>query len=325
MERLFFFARRCVKAMLVILFVIAINFALIRAAPGDPATILAGEAGAVDAGFVERIRKDYGLDQPLPVQFATYIKQLVSFNFGESYRENRPVKDIIFEKLPATLLLTLSAFVFSIVLGISLGVAAARRAGSALDALITAGSLVFFAMPLFWFGLLAIVLFSLRLGWLPPYGMSTVGADLEGWVALLDLGRHLLMPAVTLGLFYVAIYTRVTRAAAIEVMDQDFVKTAHAKGVPEGRIWRSHILRNAMLPVITFVSLQAGHILGGSVLVETVFAWPGIGRLAFDALFQRDYNLLLAVFFVSSVMVVIFNLVADLLYSVADPRIELQK
>lgn len=325
MERALFFARRCVKAVLVILFVIAINFTLIRAAPGDPATILAGEAGAVDAGFVERVRKDYGLDQPLPVQLLTYMKQLLSFDFGNSYRENRPVKEIILEKLPATLLLTLSAFVFSIAVGIGLGIAAARRAGSVLDALITAGSLVFFAMPLFWFGLLAIVLFSVKLGWLPPYGMSTVGADLEGWRAWVDTGRHLLMPAVTLGLFYVAVYTRVTRAAAMEVMDQDFVKTARAKGVPEGRIWRRHILRNAILPVITFVSLQAGHILGGSVLVETVFAWPGIGRLAFDALFQRDYNLLLAVFFVSSVMVVVFNLVADLLYSLADPRIELQR
>lgn len=325
MERVLFFARRCGKAVLVILFVIAINFALIRAAPGDPATILAGESGAVDAGFVERVRKDYGLDRPLPVQLFTYMKQLLSFDLGSSYRENRPVKEIILEKLPATLLLTLSAFVFSIAVGVGLGIAAARRAGSALDALITAGSLVFFAMPLFWFGLLAIVLFSVKLGWLPPYGMSTVGADLEGWRAWVDTTRHLLMPAATLGLFYVAVYTRVTRAAAMEVMDQDFVKTAHAKGVPESRIWRRHILRNAILPVITFVSLQAGHILGGSVLVETVFAWPGIGRLAFDALFQRDYNLLLAVFFVSSVMVVVFNLVADLLYSLADPRIELQK
>ena len=324
MERLLFFARRCFKAVLVILFVIAINFALIRAAPGDPATILAGEAGAVDAGFVERIRKDYGLDQPLPVQLFTYMKQLATFDLGESYRENRPVKEIILEKLPATLLLTLSAFVISILIGVSLGIAAARRAGSWVDAVITTGSLVFFAMPLFWFGLLAIVLFSIKLGWLPPYGISTVGAGFEGWRAWLDTGRHLVMPAVTLGLFYVAVYTGVTRAAAIEVMDQDFVKTAHAKGVPNGRIWRQHILRNAILPVITFVSLQAGHILGGSVLVETVFAWPGIGRLAFDALFQRDYNLLLAVFFVSSVMVVIFNLVADLLYSLADPRIELQ-
>ena len=324
MERLLFFARRCLKALLVILCVIAINFALIRAAPGDPATILAGEAGAVDAGFVERIRKDYGLDQPLPVQFVAYLQQLATFNFGTSYRENRPVQEIIFEKLPATLLLTLSAFVFSVVVGVGLGMAAARRAGTWVDATITAASLVFFAMPLFWFGLLAIVLFSVKLGWLPSYGMSTVGADLKGWQAWLDVGHHLLLPAVTLGLFYVAVYTRVTRAAAIEVMDQDFVKTARAKGVPERRIWRHHILRNALLPVITFVSLQAGHILGGSVLVETVFAWPGIGRLAFDALFQRDYNLLLAVFFVSSVMVVLFNLVADLLYSIADPRIELQ-
>lgn len=325
MERLLFLVRRCFKAVLVILCVIAINFALIRAAPGDPATILAGEAGAVDAGFVERIRQDYGLDKPVPVQLLTYMKQLLSFDLGESYRENRPVKEIVLEKLPATLLLTLSAFVFSVAVGVGLGIAAARRAGTLLDTLITAGSLVFFAMPLFWIGLLAIVVFSMKLGWLPPYGMSTVGADLVGFEAVLDVARHLLMPAVTLGLFYVAIYTRVTRAAALEVMDQDFVKTARAKGVPEGRVWRRHILRNSVLPVITFVSLQAGHIMGGSVLIETVFAWPGIGRLAFDALFQRDYNLLLAVFFVSSVMVVIFNLVADVLYSVADPRIELQR
>ena len=325
MDRLFFLARRCFKAMLVILCVIAINFALIRAAPGDPATILAGEAGAVDAGFVERIRQDYGLDKPVPVQLLTYMKQLLSFDLGDSYRENRPVKEIVLEKLPATLLLTLSAFVFSVVVGVALGIAAARRAGTPLDTLITAGSLAFFAMPLFWVGLLAIVLFSMKLGWLPPYGMSTVGADMTGLEAMLDVAKHLLMPAVTLGLFYVAIYTRVTRAAALEVMDQDFVKTARAKGVPEGRVWRNHILRNAVLPVITFASLQAGHIMGGSVLIETVFAWPGIGRLAFDALFQRDYNLLLAVFFVSSVMVVIFNLIADVLYSIADPRIELQK
>jgi peptide/nickel transport system permease protein len=324
MDRLAFLARRAFKAILVVLFVIAINFVLIRAAPGDPAMILAGEAGAVDAGFVERVRQDYGLDKPMPVQLLTYMKQLLSLELGSSYRENRLVKDIVLEKLPATLLLTLSALVFSVAVGVALGAVAARRAGTWTDTLITAGSLVFFAMPLFWIGLLAIVVFSMKLGWLPPYGMSTVGADLTGWDAWLDTAKHLVMPAVTLGLFYVAIYTRVTRASAVEVMDQDFVKTARAKGVPEGQVWRRHILRNAILPVITFVSLQAGHMLGGSVLIETVFAWPGIGRLAFDALFQRDYNLLLAIFFVSSVMVVVFNLVADLLYSLADPRIELQ-
>lgn len=325
MDRLVFLVQRAFKAVLVILCVIALNFALIRAAPGDPATILAGEAGAVDAGFVERIRQDYGLDKPLPVQLLTYMKQVLNFDLGQSYRENRPVQDIVLEKLPATLLLTLSAFAFSVVVGVALGIAAARRAGSFMDTLITAGSLVFFAMPLFWIGLLAILVFSMKLGWLPPYGMSTVGADLTGWEAALDVARHLVMPAVTLGLFYVAIYTRVTRAAAVEVMNQDFVKTARAKGVPEGRVWRRHIVRNSVLPVITFVSLQAGHIMGGSVLIETVFAWPGVGRLAFDALFQRDYNLLLAVFFVSSVMVVTFNLLADVLYTIADPRIELQR
>lgn len=324
MERLAFFGGRCVKAMLVVFAVIVINFMLIRAAPGDPASILAGESGAADAAFMEQVRKDYGLDKPMPVQLGLYVKQLASFDFGNSYRENRPVKDIIIERLPATLLLTLSAFIASILIGTGLGIAAAKRAGTWVDSLITAASLVFFAMPLFWIGLLAIVLFSVQLGWLPAYGMSTVGAGYTGWRAIMDVGYHLIMPACTLGLFYVAVYTRVTRASAIEVMDQDFVKTARSKGVSEGRIWRHHILRNAILPVITFGSLQAGHLIGGSVLIETVFAWPGIGRLAFDALFQRDYNLLLAIFFVSAMIVVIINLLADFLYSLADPRIELQ-
>lgn len=324
MERLAFLGGRCVKAMLVVFAVIVINFMLIRAAPGDPASILAGESGAADAAFMEQVRKDFGLDKPLPVQLGIYVKQLASFDFGNSYRENRPVKDIIIERLPATLLLTLSAFIASILIGTALGIAAAKRVGTWVDSLITAASLIFFAMPLFWIGLLGIVLFSVKLGWLPAYGMSTVGAGYTGWSAIMDVAYHLVMPACTLGLFYVAVYTRVTRASAIEIMDQDFVKTARSKGVSEGRIWRHHILRNALLPVITFGSLQAGHLIGGSVLIETVFAWPGIGRLAFDALFQRDYNLLLAIFFVSAMIVVIINLVADFLYSIADPRIELQ-
>jgi len=324
MERLIFLGGRSIKALLVVFAVIVINFMLIRAAPGDPASILAGEAGAADAAFMEQVRKEYGLDKPLPVQLGLYVRQLASFDFGNSYRENRPVKDIIIERLPATLLLTLSAFVASILIGISLGVAAARRAGTWVDSLITAVSLIFFAMPLFWIGLLAIVLFSVQLGWLPAYGMASVGAGLTGLEAVLDVAWHLILPACTLGLFYVAVYTRVTRASAIEVMEQDFVKTARSKGVSERRIWRHHVLRNAILPVITFGSLQAGHLIGGSVLIETVFAWPGIGRLAFDALFQRDYNLLLAIFFVSAMIVVFINLIADVLYTIADPRIELQ-
>jgi peptide/nickel transport system permease protein len=291
-------------------------------APGDPAEVIAGEMGAADAQFVADVRRDFGLDRPLPEQLAVYVMRAATFDFGNSFREHRPVMEIVVERLPATLLLTLSAFGFALVSGVALGVVAGRRQGTALDAAITVVSLIFFAMPLFWLGLMAIVLFSVKLQWLPAYGMATIGADLGPVAALVDLLRHLAMPALTLGLFYMAVYMRVTRAAVAEVVDQDFVRTARAKGVPDARIWRRHVLRNALLPVITFATIQAGHIVGGSVLIETVFAWPGIGRLAFDALFQRDYNLLLAIFFVCSVMVIVFNLIADLLYRIADPRIE---
>lgn len=313
---------RLAKAAAVLLGVIVLNFMLLRMAPGDPAEVIAGEMGAADAQFIADVRRDFGLDRPLPEQLLVYVGQVATFNFGKSFRENRPVAEIIIERLPATLMLTLSAFAFALVTGVALGVAAGRRPGSKIDAAITVLSLVFFAMPLFWLGLMAIVLFSMQLQWLPAYGMMTVGAELEGIARLLDMLRHLAMPALTLGLFYMAVYMRVTRAAVADVVDQDFVKTARAKGVPDGRIWRRHVLRNALLPVITFATIQAGHIVGGSVLIETVFAWPGIGRLAFDALFQRDYNLLLAIFFVCSVMVIVFNLVADVLYRLADPRIE---
>ncbi len=324
MEKLHYVFGRTLKSVLVIVAVLALNFLLVRAAPGDPAMILAGEAGATDPSFIEEVRKDFGLDKPFIVQMGLYAKQAATFDFGMSYRENRPVLDLILERLPATLLLTLTALFSSIVIGVGLGVAAARFAGRWIDGLITTISLIFFAMPLFWIGLIGILIFSVHLGWLPAYGMASVGAGLSGWAALRDTLWHLIMPATTLSLFYVAVYTRVMRASAIEVKDQDFVKTARAKGLPERQIWGRHIMRNAILPVITFGSLQAGHLIGGSVLIETVFAWPGIGRLAFDALIQREYNLLLAIFFVSSVIVVFINLVADMLYSVADPRIEMQ-
>lgn len=315
-------ASRLGKAALVLFGVIILNFMLLRMAPGDPAEVIAGEMGASDAQFLADVRRDFGLDRPLPEQLFVYVKQAATFNFGKSFRENRPVAEMILERLPATLVLTLSAFAFALVTGVALGVAAGRRPGSMIDGFLTTVSLVFFAMPLFWLGLMAVVVFSMKLQWLPAYGMMSVGADLTGFDAWLDMARHLVMPALTLGLFYMAVYMRVTRAAVAEVVDQDFVRTARAKGVPEGRVWRRHVLRNALLPVITYATIQAGHIVGGSVLIETVFAWPGIGRLAFDALFQRDYNLLLAIFFVTSVLVIVFNLVADLLYRLADPRIE---
>jgi peptide/nickel transport system permease protein len=320
--RLQFLFWRLLKSVAVLLAVIVLNFTILRLAPGDPALVLAGEQGAADAAFVDQIRADFGLDRSIPAQLGIYIRSLATLDLGLSFREQRPIAQIIGERLPATLLLTLSAFAVSLLVGIPLGALAARRPQRPLDLALTTISTAFFAMPLFWTGLIAIIVFSVWLNWLPSYGMVTVGGPSGGWAALLDVLHHLILPAQTLALFYVAIYLRVTRAAVIEVIGRDFVRTARATGLPAGRIWRQHILRNALLPVITFASLQAGHLIGGSIIVETVFAWPGIGRLAFDALAQRDYNLLLSIFFVSSVIVMAFNLLADALYAFADPRID---
>jgi peptide/nickel transport system permease protein len=322
MDHVGFFAGRLGKSILILLGVIVLNFVLLRLAPGDTALVIAGDQGAADAAFVAEIRHDLGLDRSIPAQLAAYAGALLRFDFGSSYIEKRPVVDMIAERLPATLLLTLSALVVSLGAGVALGSAAARRAGSALDAALTGLAVTFFAMPLFWTGLVGILVFSVWLGWLPSYGMTTVGDGAAAPSRLLDVAQHLLLPVLTLALFYTAIYTRVTRAAALEVADRDFVRTARAKGLRAGTVWRRHVLRNALLPVITFASLQAGHLIGGSILVETVFAWPGIGRLAFDALLQRDYNLLLAIFFVSSIILIAINLLADALYVLADPRLQ---
>jgi len=322
MGKLSFVGKRLIKAAVVLLAIVVLNFLLIRLAPGDPAAVMAGEAGAGDAKFVAQLREQFGLDRPLPEQLAIYVKGLLSFDMGYSYRQQRSVAELIGDRLPATLLLTLTAFAIAVGGGVALGALAAVRVGRWADSIITVIALVFYATPLFWVALMAILLFSVNLGWLPAFGMQSVGQNLTGLAAIGDVARHLVLPAVTLGLFYMAVYARLTRASMLEVADMDFVKTARAKGLPPARVTRNHILRNAILPVVTFAGLQAGHLVGGAVLTETVFAWPGIGRLAFDALLQRDYNLLLGIFFVTSAMVILFNLITDLIYTLVDPRIE---
>ncbi|QND66494.1 ABC transporter permease [Mesorhizobium loti] len=323
MDRLGFLTGRAARAVLILFGVIVLNFVLLRLAPGDAASVLAGDQGAADPAFVAELRHDLGLDRSVPEQLWIYTKSLARLDFGQSYRDQRPVIDIIAERLPATLLLTVTAFGFALAAGITLGSIAARHAGTLLDTVLTGISVMFFAMPLFWTGLMAILLFSVWLNWLPSYGMQTVGEGGSDLSLVGDVAVHLILPALTLGLFYMAIYMRVTRASVLDVLDRDFVRTARAKGLRPGLIWRQHVLRNALLPIITFASLQAGQLIGGSILIETVFAWPGVGRLAFDALMQRDYNLLLAIFFITSAIVVVINLVADFLYVAADPRIEL--
>ena len=326
MKFLSFLAARLWKAFGVILGVVVFNFFLIRMAPGDPASIMAGEAASSDPAYVEQLRQQFGFDQPLYQQLWLYLKGILHFDLGYSYRNKLPVLDLILERLPATLLLMGCAFVFSIVIGVVLGVLASRSRYTNrhqwLDSAIMTGALLLYATPLFWLSLLMIIFFSVTLGWLPAFGMESVGAHYTGWAHIADVATHLVLPVISLGCFFMAVYARLTRASMLEVMGMDFIKTARAKGVPAGQVIRKHVLRNALLPVVTFAGIQLGQMAGGAVLTETVFAWPGIGRLMFDALLQRDYQLLLGVFLVTATMVVVFNLLTDLLYRFVDPRIE---
>jgi len=309
------------KAALILVAIVALNFLLIHAAPGDPAAVMAGESGATDEKFIAQLKSQFGLDKSLLEQMAIYMKGVLTLDLGFSYRQQMPVIDLISQRLPATLLLTLTAFVVALVLGVVAGVLASAKVGTWADTLISSLALVFYATPLFWVALMAVLLFSVTLDWLPGFGYETVGSGYKGVERILDIGTHLILPSVTLGLFFMAVYMRMTRASMLEVSRLDFIKTARAKGLKPGKILWRHTFRNAMLPIVTLAGLQAGQLVGGAVLTETVFAWPGIGRLMFEALTQRDYNLLLGIFLVSAAMVLLFNLITDLLYRVVDPRI----
>ena len=326
MKTVSFLVSRLGKAVFVVLGVVIINFMLIRLAPGDPAAVLAGESGSSDPTYVAQLRQEFGLDKPVYVQLATYLQGVARLNLGYSYRERLPVLDLILDRLPATLLLMGCAFVFALLLGVLFGIIASRARYQGkrpwVDSVLMTGALLIYATPQFWLALLAIIFFSLQLGWLPPFGMETVGSGFTGWAHARDVALHLVLPTVSLGCFFMAVYARLTRASMLEVLGMDFIKTARAKGVPVGQIIRHHALRNALLPVVTFAGIQLGQMAGGAVLTETVFGWPGIGRLMFDALIQRDYQLLLGVFLVTSTMVVVFNLLTDLIYRFVDPRIQ---
>ncbi|OCX64605.1 ABC transporter permease [Thioclava sp. SK-1] len=312
---------RLLKAAITLLAIAILNFFLIHAAPGDPAAVIAGEAGAADEQMIADLRAQFGLDQPFYVQLARYVGNVVTLDLGYSFRQGAPVLDLILDRLPATLLLTLTAFGISLVGGIAMGVAASARVGKIGDSLLTGFALLFYATPLYWAALMAVLVFSVNLGWLPGFGYETVGANYTGLTRMWDILSHLVLPASTLGLFFMAVYMRMTRASMLEVGQQDFVKTARAKGLADPIIRRRHILRNALLPVVTLAGLQAGQLVGGAVLTETVFAWPGIGRLMFESLAARDYNTILGVFLVSAAMVIVFNIITDIVYRLIDPRI----
>jgi peptide/nickel transport system permease protein len=314
-------ARRLVQGGLIILGIVVANFLLLHLAPGDAVDVLAGESGAATPEYLAQLRRTFGLDQPLYVQLLVYVRNMLSLDLGYSFRHNAPVLTLILGRLGPTLLLMGTTIVLSIALGMALGLVAAMRPNSWRDTLISVIALVSYATPLFWVGLMLILVFSLKLGWLPTSGMENVAAFYTGWAAVGDVARHLILPAITLSLFYLALYMRLMRSAVLEQTGKDYVTTARAKGLTERGIMFRHVLRNACLPIVTLAGVQVGNLIGGSVIVESVFAWPGFGQLAFEALFTRDLNLLMGIFFISACLVVAVNIVVDLLYTFLDPRI----
>lgn len=322
MDKLRHWLKRLANMVAVVIGIAVINFFLLQLAPGDAAQVLAGEAGSATPEYMAALRKQFGLDQPLYVQFLRYIGNVLTFDLGFSFRHGMKVSELILGRLPATLLLMGASIGLAAVLGVAAGFVAARNAGRVTDTVISAIALLFYATPVFWIGLMLIVVFSVWLDLLPVGGMTAVEAGHTGLALVADVVRHMILPSVTLGLFYLAVYARLTRAAMLEVVTQDYVRTAVAKGVRPRRIAFRHVLRNALLPIVTMLGIQIGSVLGGAVLVETIFSWPGLGRLAFEALFQRDLNLLLGILLCSSIVVVVVNLLVDMLYTTLDPRIE---
>lgn len=311
---------RLLQALPVAFMVIILNFFLLKSVPGDLADVIAGEAGAATPEFMAQLRSQFGSDQPLMIQFFSYLKNVLSFDLGWSFRYSESVTQLIAERLSSTLLLMGVALLIAVVLGTMLGVIAAVTRRPVVERFIGLIATLGFAMPVFWLGLMVVVVFTVKLGWLPSSGDSTIGADLSGFARFWDVTRHLLMPAGCLAFSYLALYIRLMQESVRGVALQDFVRTARAKGCSRFRlIWR-HIIPNALLPVVTLTGLQFGAMLSGSVTIETVFAWPGLGQLALSAVSTRDVNLLLGILFVTSLFVVVVNLLTELVHAALDPR-----
>ncbi len=316
-----FILTRLLQAIPVVLGVVVLNFLLLQLAPGDAATVLAGEAGGAPPEYVEQLRARFGLDKPVLVQLGLYLKNILLLDLGFSFRNNAPVLELILGRLWPTLLLMGATLVISVGGGVILGVVAALGVRTWRDHLISIAAVIAYATPLFWIGLMLILIFSIRLNWFPTSGMEDVVAFNEGWARVVDIAHHLVLPTITLSLFYLALYTRLMRATVLEQRGAEYATTARAKGLTERAITMRHVLRNALLPVVTMAGVQVGALLGGSVVVETVFAWPGLGQLAYQSLFARDFNLLLGIFFLSACLVVIVNIIVDVIYVLLDPRI----
>jgi peptide/nickel transport system permease protein len=282
-----------------------------------------GDAPA-DQSLIDGLRAQYGLDQPLYMQLLTYFVQIFHGNLGYSFISRASVSTILIERLPATLLLLGTQFVLSVIFGTLLGVISAYRQGSIVDQSVTVLSLVGFAVPAFWLAQMMMLIFSLQLGLLPAQGMHSLRVPAEGFAAFVDLLQHLALPAITLTIFNMAVIARITRASMVTTLRMEYITFARSKGVREFAVVGVHAMRNAMLPVITIIGLNIRTLIAGAVLTETVFAWPGIGRLTYDSMISRDYPVLMGILVVISITVVLGNILTDIAYAYFDPRVRYQ-
>lgn len=310
--------RRALQAIPLLIGISFAAFVLLRLAPGGPMAVYAQNPSMTEADM-RRIERILGLDQPIHVQYVKWATGMATGNLGYSYRTGRPVGQIILERVPATLVLMAAAYFIAITLGLVTGIVSATRRRSVFDYIATIGAMVGLSVPTFWFGLIVIIIFAAILHWIPSGGIATLGAPFS----LQDRLLHLIGPAAVLGLWMTATWSRYTRSSMLEVVGQDYIRTAQAKGLRPRAILFRHTLRNALIPLVTLAGLEFRNLFGGALVTETVFSWPGVGRLYLDSLNYQDYSVILGLLLFTSVMVLIGSLLADLVYAVVDPRIRL--
>jgi peptide/nickel transport system permease protein len=313
---------RLFNSVALLLAVVVLNFILIHSAPGDPAEVIAGEMGGTTPEIMAQIRAHYGLDKPLSHQIYVYVKNVISGDLGYSYFFNQKVSALILRRIPPTVLLMVFSITMAALVGVTLGVISAARPNSVLSHLVTAFSLAGYASPVFWTGLMLMIIFGRFWPIFPINGMYVVVGARSGLAFALDVLRHMILPSLTLILLNAAQFSRLARASMLEALSMDYIRTARAKGISEVKVFLRHALRNALMPIVTMAGLQFGPLLAGAVVVETVFGWPGLGRLVFDSILRRDYPVLLGILLISAGMVIAANLITDLLYRLIDPRVK---
>ncbi|MFN8678231.1 MAG: ABC transporter permease [Thermomicrobiales bacterium] len=313
-----FVARRILEAIPLLFGIALLSFIFMQLAPGGPDALFARN-GRMSQEQLDNIRRSMGLDRPPHEQFLVWFTNILQGNLGVSYSHFRPVSEVIGEVFPNTVILMTAGLIISLICALVFGIAAARRPYGFFDVTTSFISYFGLAMPVFWFALMLQLIFAVRLGWLPSAGMYSA----QGGGGFIDLLRHLVLPAITIAIGSIAGWSRYVRSSTVEQLSQDYVRSARSKGLSEGRVMTGHVLRNALIPLVTVVGIDVPLYLTGAVLTETVFSWPGMGRLFFDALTVRDYPVLMGILVLGAILIVVGNLVADLIYGLLDPRISL--